>query len=66
MLPRDLTGDEGAKGTMAHENHWLLGFNFNVEEWDATAATMTCLMGSQILRLHDTNRSGGNSLPGRQ
>jgi hypothetical protein len=21
---------------MAYENHWLPGFNFNVEEWDAT------------------------------
>ena len=20
---------------MAYENHWLPGFNFNVEEWDA-------------------------------
>jgi hypothetical protein len=20
---------------MAYENHWLAGFNFNVEEWDA-------------------------------
>jgi hypothetical protein len=21
---------------MAYENHWLPGFNFNVEEWDAS------------------------------
>ena len=24
---------------MAYENHWLPGFNFNVEEWDAKGQT---------------------------
>jgi hypothetical protein len=25
---------------MAYENHWLPGFNFNVEEWDAKGQTL--------------------------
>jgi hypothetical protein len=26
---------------MAYENRWLPGFNFNVEEWDASGQTYT-------------------------
>ena len=28
---------------MANENHWLPGFNFNVEEWDARGDTYETL-----------------------
>jgi hypothetical protein len=28
---------------MAYENHWLPGFNFNVEEWDAEGQTYETL-----------------------
>jgi hypothetical protein len=28
---------------MAYENHWLPGFNFNVEEWDAKGQTYETL-----------------------
>jgi hypothetical protein len=28
---------------MAYENHWLPGFNFNVEEWDATGQSYETL-----------------------
>jgi hypothetical protein len=28
---------------MAYENHWLPGFNFNVEEWDASGQTYETL-----------------------
>jgi hypothetical protein len=28
---------------MAQENHWLPGFNFNVEEWDAKGQTYETL-----------------------
>jgi hypothetical protein len=34
---------------MAYENHWLPGFNFNVEEWDAEGQTYETLA---ICRTH--------------
>jgi len=36
---------------MAHENHWLPGFNFNVEEWDATRQTYKTLAIRRTLAL---------------
>ena len=36
---------------MAQENHWLPGFNFNVEEWDATGQTYETLAICRPLEL---------------
>jgi hypothetical protein len=36
---------------MAQENHWLPGFNFNVEEWDASAQTYETLAICRTLGL---------------
>jgi hypothetical protein len=36
---------------MAYENHWLPGFNFNVEEWDAKAQTYETLAICRSLEL---------------
>ena len=36
---------------MAYENHWLPGFNFNVEEWDAKGQTYETLAICRSLAL---------------
>jgi hypothetical protein len=36
---------------MAQENHWLSGFNFNVEEWDAKGETYETLAICRSLAL---------------
>jgi len=36
---------------MAQENHWLPGFNFNVEEWDAEGQTYETLAVCVTLEL---------------
>jgi len=36
---------------MAYENHWLPGFNFNVEEWDATGQNYATLAICRLLEL---------------
>jgi hypothetical protein len=36
---------------MAYENHWLPGFNFNVEEWDAKGQTYETLAICRSARL---------------
>jgi len=36
---------------MAQENHWLPGFNFNVEEWDAKGQTYETLAICRSLEL---------------
>jgi hypothetical protein len=36
---------------MAYENHWLPGFNFNVEEWDAEGRTYETLAICRSLEL---------------
>ena len=36
---------------MAYENHWLPGFNFNVEEWDAKGDTYETLAICRTLAL---------------
>jgi hypothetical protein len=36
---------------MAYENHWLPGFNFNVEEWDASGQTYETLAICRTLAL---------------
>jgi hypothetical protein len=36
---------------MAQENHWLPGFNFNVEEWDAKGETYETLAICRSLAL---------------
>ena len=36
---------------MAYENHWLPGFNFNVEEWSATGQTYETLAICRTLAL---------------
>ena len=36
---------------MAQENHWLPGFNFNVEEWDAEGLTYETLAIYRSLEL---------------
>jgi hypothetical protein len=36
---------------MAYENHWLPGFNFNVEEWDAKGQTCGTLAICRSLEL---------------
>ena len=36
---------------MAQENHWLPGFNFNVEEWDAKGQTYETLAICRTLAL---------------
>jgi hypothetical protein len=34
---------------MAYENHWLPGFNFNMEEWDAAGQTYETLAICRLL-----------------
>jgi len=41
---------------MAYENHWLPGFNFNVEEWDAKRQTY------ETLAIRRTPRPGPRSV----
>jgi hypothetical protein len=41
----------GGIGAMAYENHWLPGFNFNVEEWDAEGRTYETLAICRSLEL---------------
>jgi hypothetical protein len=36
---------------MAYENHWLPGFNFNVEEWDAKGQNYETLAICRTLAL---------------
>jgi hypothetical protein len=36
---------------MPYENHWLPGFNFNVEEWDAERQTYETLAIYRSLEL---------------
>jgi hypothetical protein len=36
---------------MAYENHWLPGFNFNVEEWDAKGMSYDTLAICRTLAL---------------
>jgi len=36
---------------MAYENHWLPGFSFNVEEWDAKGETHETLAICRTLEL---------------
>jgi hypothetical protein len=36
---------------MSQENHWLLGVNFNVEEWDAKGLTYETLAICRTLAL---------------
>jgi hypothetical protein len=36
---------------MAQEDHWLPGFNFNVEEWDAEGSTYETLAICRSLEL---------------
>jgi hypothetical protein len=36
---------------MAHEDHWLPGFNFNVEEWDGKRQTYETLVIRSMLIL---------------
>jgi hypothetical protein len=36
---------------MAYENHWLPGFNFNVEEWDASGQNYETLAICRTLAL---------------
>jgi hypothetical protein len=36
---------------MAYENHWLPGFNFNVEEWDAEGLHYETLVICRSLEL---------------
>ena len=36
---------------MTQENHWLPGFNFNVEEWDAKGETYETLAICRSLAL---------------
>jgi hypothetical protein len=43
---------------MAQENHWLPGFNFNVEEWDAEGQTCETLAICRTLAL--ARRVGGS------
>jgi hypothetical protein len=35
LTKKEGPGDDGGRCAMARENHWLPGFNFNVEEWGA-------------------------------
>ena len=40
---------------MAYENHWLPGFNFNVEEWDAKGLhckTLAVCRSLALARVH--------------
>ena len=39
------------KDAMAQEDHWLPGFNFNVEEWDAKGQTYETLAICRTLAL---------------
>jgi hypothetical protein len=33
LTKKEGPGDDGGRCAIAYENHWLPGFNFNVEEW---------------------------------
>jgi hypothetical protein len=44
-------GDDGGRCAMAQEDHWLPGFNFNVEEWDAEGQNYETLAICRTLEL---------------
>ncbi len=50
---------------MAYENHWLPGFNFNVEEWDAAGQNYETLAICRSLALARRVRSYGRGEPRR-